>query len=172
MNEVRIPYKPNKFMFLLVVAFFGACAGIMGNVAITNDKGLILNRVFEFSPQGATIFYWVITGLSLVFVLVGLLALAKSVTTKREIVISETSLTSPKSIYSKIDVTVNFSDITNVTLQTIQKTKILNIEYLGGKLSIPNSMLPNKQAFEELVSLLQTRVNGEQGHQFDRLTLH
>ncbi len=159
MNEVRIPYKPNKIIFLLVVAFFGACAGIMGNVAATNDRGLILNRIFELSSQGATIFYWVITGSALVFILVALFALAKSITSKREIVISKTSLTSPKSGFSKIDVTVNFSDITNVTLQTVQKTKILNIEYIGGKLSIPNSMLPNKQAFEELVSLLEARVD-------------
>ena len=160
MNEVRIPYKPNKTVFLFAVAFFGVCAGVMGNVAITNDKGLLLNRIFEFSPQGATIFYGVIAGASLVFVLVGLLALVKSVTTKREIVISDTSLTSPKSGFSKIDVTVDFSDVTNVALQTVQKTKILNIDHPGGRLSIPNSMLPNKQAFEELVSLLQTRING------------
>jgi len=160
MNEVRIPYKPNKNIFLFVVVFFGACAGVMGNVAITNERGLILNRIFEFSSQGATIFYWVITGAALVFVLVGLLALAKAFTSKRQIVISETSLTSPKSGFSNIDVRVNFSDISNVTLQAIQKTEILNIEYLGGKLSIPNNMLPNKQAFERLVSLLNTRVNG------------
>lgn len=159
MNEICIPYKPNKILFLFVVAFFGACAGIMGNVAVTNDRGLILNGIFEFSPNSATIFYWIITGIALAFVTVGILALAKSVTTKREIVISETSLTSPKSGLSKINVTVSFSDITNVTLQTIQKTRILNIEYPGGKLSIPNSMLPNKQAFEELVSLLQTRIS-------------
>lgn len=159
MNEVCIPYKPNKTIFLSAVVFFGVCAGVMGNVAITNEKGLILNRIFEFSPQGATLFYWVITGTALMFVLVGLLALAKSVATKRQIVISETSITSPKSGFSKIDVTVNFSDITSVTLQTIQKTEILNIEYLGGKLSIPNSMLPNKQAFEKLISLLQAKVN-------------
>ncbi len=32
----------------------------MGNVALTDDRGLILNRIIEFSPQGATIFYWVV----------------------------------------------------------------------------------------------------------------
>jgi hypothetical protein len=160
MNEVRIPYKPNKIIFILAIAFFGVCAGIMGNVAVTNDRGLILNRIFQFSPKGATIFYWVIAGVALAFVLVGLLSLARSIVSTREIVITETSVTSPKSGFSKLDVTVNFSDITNVSLQTIQKTKILNIEYRGGKLSIPNSMLPNKKEFEELISQLQTRVNG------------
>ena len=163
MKEVRIAYKPNKAVFLLAVAFFGVCAGVMGNVAMTNDRGLVLNRILEFSPRGATIFYWVITGASLMFVLVGIWALAKSVTMKREIVVSETSLTSPKSGFSKVDVTVDFSDVTNVSLQTVQKTKILNIDHAGGRLSIPNSMLPDKRAFQELVLVLQARVPSAPG---------
>lgn len=60
MNEVRIPYMPNKTIFILAIFFFLACAGVMGNVAASNDRGLILNRIIEFSPQGAAIFYWVI----------------------------------------------------------------------------------------------------------------
>jgi hypothetical protein len=134
--------------------------GGMGNVALTNDRGLILNRIIEFSAQGATIFYWVVAIAALAFVLVGILALIKSMFSNREIVITNESITSPKSGFSKQDVTVSFSDITGINMQTIQKTKILNIEHLGGKLSIPNSMLPSKTSFEELVSQLQTRVNG------------
>ncbi len=160
MSEVRIPYKPNKIIFLLAIAFFGVCAGIMGNVAASNDRGLILNGIIEFSPQGATIFYWVISFLALAFVLVGIFALVKSMFSKREIVITNDSITSPKSGFSKQNITVNFSDITGISMQTIQKTKILNIEYPGGKLSIPNSMLPSKASFEELVSQLQKRANG------------
>ncbi len=160
MNEVRIPYKPNKILFILAIGFFGACAGFMGNIAITNDRGLVLNRIFEFSTQGASIFYWVITVIALAFVLVGIIALIKSFTSKREIIISDTSITSPKSGFSKLDITVNFSDVTDVTIQTVQKTKILNIDHLDGRLSIPNSMLPNKQAFEELVSHIQVKLNG------------
>ncbi|HAS6997775.1 TPA: hypothetical protein I7280_23385 [Vibrio parahaemolyticus] len=160
MNEVRIPYKPNKIVFILAIAFFAACAGFMGNIALTNDRGLILNRIIEFSPLGATNLYWAVTIAALSFVLVGTLALIKSMFSNREIVITNESISSPKSGFSKQDVTVNFSDITGVNMQTIQKTKILNIEHLGGRLSIPNSMLPNKASFEELVSQLQSRVNG------------
>jgi len=96
----------------------------------------------------------------LAFVLVGVAALIKSFTSKREIIISDTFITSPKSGFSKLDITVKFSDVTNVTMQTVEKTKILNIDYVDGRLSIPNSMLPNKQAFEELVSHIQVKLNG------------
>lgn len=160
MNEIRIPYRPNKIIFILAIAFFGSCAGFMGNIAATNDRGLILNRIFEFSKQGATIFYWVIAGLSVAFVVLGFFALIKSYTSKREIIISDSSITSPKSGFSKLNICIKFSDITDVTMQTVQKTKILNIDHLDGRLSIPNSMLPNKQAFEELVSSIQAKING------------
>ena len=160
MNEVRIPYKPNKILFLLVIVFFGACTAVIGNIAITNDRGLVLFRILEFSVQEASIFFWVITVIALAFVLVGVAALIKSFTSKREIIISDTFITSPKSGFSKLDITVKFSDVTNVTMQTVEKTKILNIDYIDGRLSIPNSMLPNKQAFEELVSHIQVKLNG------------
>jgi len=159
MNEVRIPYKPNKIIFILTIVFFGVCSVVMVNAAATNNRGLILNRIIEFSPQGATMFYWVIAAAALAFVLFGLLALVKSMKSKREIVITNDSITSPKSGFSKRSITVRFSDIIGIHMQTIQKTKVLKIEYQGGKLSIPNSMLPNKASFEELVSELRARTN-------------
>jgi hypothetical protein len=44
-------------------------------------------------------------------------------------------------------------------MQIIQKNKILNIVHSEGRLLIANSMLPSKQAFEELVLQLQSKVN-------------
>ena len=160
MNEIRIPYKPNKIIFIVAMAFFGICAGFMAYVAATNDRGLTLNRMFEMSTQEATIFYWVIASAASAFVVIGALALINSFLSKREIIISTSSITSPKSGFSKIDVTVNFTDITYMTIQTIQKTQILNIDHSDGRLSIPNTMLSSKQAFEELVSQLQSKMNG------------
>lgn len=132
----------------------------MGNVALNNDRGLILNRVIELSQQSATIFYWVITFAALVFVLAGLMILITSLTSNREIIITASSITAPKNGFSKLSITVNYVDITNINTQIVQKTKILNIVHRNGKLSIANSILPNKAAFEELVSQLQIKVNG------------
>jgi len=160
MNEVRIPYTPNRLIFISAILFFGLCAGGMGYVAFTNEQGLILNRIFEFSVEGASIFYWVVSSTSLIFVLAGILVLAKSFTAEREIVISEEHITSPKSGFSKKSIVVKYKDIISITIQTVQKTKIINIVHKGGKLSIPNTMLPNKQAYESLLNQLQSRING------------
>ena len=145
---------------IFVIVFFGACTFFMGNEAATNEQGLILNGIIEFSTKGATIFYWAIAASSLAFVVLGFLLLIISISSKREIVITEDSITSPKSGLSKQNITVHFSDITGMYIQTVNKTKILNIEHHYGKLSIASSMLPSKTQFDELVSLIQARVNG------------
>jgi len=49
MTEIRIPYSPNKIVFIGAILFFGICSGAMGYIALTNEQGLILNRIFEFS---------------------------------------------------------------------------------------------------------------------------
>ena len=159
MTEVRFPYKPNAMIFFLAIGFFGVCAGILGAVAISNDKGLVINRLIEMSPESATNFYWVITVLSVALVLLGLAGLVKSISSNREIVLTENSITAPKNLFSKTDVSIEFANITGIDVQTIQKTKLLNISHLNGKLSIPNNMLPDKEAFENLVSQFTSRVN-------------
>ena len=158
MNDVRFPYKPKSFVLLLSSTFFVACASISGYIALTNDRGLILNNIFEFSTEGATIFYWCLTATSCVFVIIGAIALYSGLTTKKEIVLTDNKIMSPKSGISNKIVSILYSEITDVNIQSVQKQRFLNILHSGGTLSIPQSMLTNKQAFEELTSLVAVRV--------------
>lgn len=160
MNEVRIPYRPKKLVSIAGIIFFGLGAGFMGYVASSNEEGLILFSIFEFSVENATIFLWVILGALFIFVGIGVIALEKSFFSKREIVITNECITSPKSSSSKINITVNFSDIIGITIQTVQKSRTINIAHTDGTLSIPNTMLPNKKVFEDLFEQIQNRTNG------------
>ncbi len=160
MNELKIPYTPKKLVFIGAIMFFGICSGAMGYVAFTNEQELILSKIFEFSVQGATIFYWVISSVSFIFVVIGFLALVKSFISKREIVLSNEYITSPKSGLSNKYVTVKYKNILSIAIQKVQKTKTIIIEHKDGKLSIPNIMLPNKQAYESILNQLQRRING------------
>ena len=62
--------RPSPKVMLLCGLFFGVCAAVLGHKASTNTRGLILNGLIEFSPFGASAFYWVLTVSSLLFVLV------------------------------------------------------------------------------------------------------
>lgn len=159
MNTVRYPYKPKVVIFLFATVFFAGCALVLGNVAINNERGLILNRIFEFSAGAATVFYWCLTAASGLFIILGLMGLIFGLTSRKEIIITENGITAPKSGLSKKNISISFSDITNINIQSVQKQELLNIFYKDGKLTIPQSMLPNKQSFDELVNLLSVRVN-------------
>ncbi len=158
MQEVRIPYRPNKLLFVGAILLFGFGSVFFCHLAATNDRGLILNGIIRFSSQGATVFYWVLFAISSSFVAVGLAALVSSLMVKREIVLTATSISSPKNGFTKAVVQVDFSDITGVQLQTVQGTKLLYIHHTGGTLTIPNSMVSGKESFEKLVELMKRCV--------------
>lgn len=89
---------------------------------------------------------------------VGLAALVSSSVVKREIILTATSISSPKNGFTKSVVQIDFSDITGVQLQTVQGTKLLYIHHAGGTLTIPNSMVSGKDSFEKLVELMKRCV--------------
>lgn len=160
MNEVRIPYKPNPLIFLFATLFFGAAAGGMSYAAITNDRGLILNGIISLSEQGATRFYWGVAGTALAFVITGLAVLIRGMSSPKEICISDTKISAPKSAFSNTCEVITYMNITNVSVQTIQGTRLLHIDHQGGRLSIPGSMLPTKRALDDLETDLKNRIQG------------
>ena len=160
MSEVRFQYKPNVILFILVALLFSACTAVLGNIAITNDRGLVLNRILEFSTGGATSFYWVLTVCAAVFVVIAIVGFISGLSTKKEIVLTESSISAPKSGISKKVVTLKYSEISDVSMQAIQNQKFLNILHQGGKLTIPQSMLPRQNDFDKLVNLIASKVNG------------
>lgn len=160
MANVVFPYKPKTLIFVVSIVFFLICALFLGNIALSNDRGLVLNRIFEFSTQGATIFYWCLTAASGVFVVVGTIALYSGLKTRKEIVLTDDKILAPKSGMSNKIISVMYSEITDLNIQSVQKQRFLNIIHPGGKLTIPQSMLANKQAFDELTTLMTAKVAG------------
>lgn len=160
MNEVRFSYKPNIYIFILTtLLFIGFTAGL-AYVAKTNEQGLILNRIIEFSVEGATIFYWCLASASAIFVLFGALLIIGGFTSKKEIILSGNSITAPKSGISKKTLTIHYSEVSDINIESVQKQNFLNIVHSNGKLTIPQSMLSSKHAFEELTEFIEKHVKG------------
>jgi len=163
MDEIIIPYKPKYLIFILVILLFGLAAAFLFYLAKNNDQGIILYRIIEFSPTGASYFLALLGVASLGFVLMGVLAIVRGLTTERMVVISADSLSAPKSGISKRIVSVKFKDIQSLNVQSVQKTRILHIHHAAGRLTIPNSMIPGKTGFDELVNLINARVDQAAG---------
>ena len=151
-------YKPKVLVMLLSSLFFAACGAGMAYAALTNDRGLIINGIITLSESGATVFFWVIAAVSAVFVLGGTWGIIVGLTSDRRLTITENGIRAPKSGYSKQYVTINFPDIFKVSMQTMNKQRFITLHHRTGRLSIAQSMLPDKEAFEEVVRIVTQKM--------------
>ncbi|MFP4297291.1 MAG: hypothetical protein ACLFT0_05485 [Spirulinaceae cyanobacterium] len=158
MNEIRFPYRPKMGLLTFAAIFFGICGAVLMQKAMSNDRELILNGVIEFSTGSATIFYWVLSLISFAFVVIAVLTMYKGLTTNREIVLGEYSFTCPKNALTSNILNINYHEITDIKIQTINSNKFLVVYFRGGSVTIPRNMLPNKKAFEDLTQLLVARI--------------
>jgi len=160
MEIAEYPYKPKPITAIGVIVFFGICAAFIGNQAHTNDRGLILNKIIEFSENGATTFYWVLTALCITFVVAGIFMLIKSISATRFVSLTQDSIISPKPGFSKKNIIIPYADIESLSLQKVQNQVFLMVHFSGKKISIPKSLLPDENAFNELCEKLSKNIEG------------
>jgi hypothetical protein len=158
-SPLEYPYKAKAGLMLACIAFFGACAATMAHAALTNDRGLILNGILEFGPQGAAVCYWCVAGTSLLFVLMGVLGLISGFRNPGSIRLTATELSAPKNGFTRKVTRIPLREIVDVGVQEIQKQRFLTVLHRAGKLSVAQTMLPNSEAFEKLHEALVAGVN-------------
>jgi hypothetical protein len=161
MSDVALeyPYKAKAGVMLACIAFSGVCGATMTHAALTNDRGLILNGIFRFGTQGATVVYWCVVAVTVLFVIVGVLGLLSGLKNPGSIRLTATELSAPKSGFSRRPTTIPLREIVDVGVQTIQKQRFLTVHHQSGKLNVAQSMLPNSEAFEKLHAALVAGVN-------------
>ncbi|AEG92493.1 hypothetical protein [Ramlibacter tataouinensis] len=158
MQTLKHPYRPKPWTMALASAFFGAIAFFMGREAMLNDRGLVINRLIHLGPDGATLFYWCIAATGAAFVAVGVPAFIMGLVSSHHVTVTATEISAPRFGFSRAATVVKLADVRHVTLQAVQKQRFLNVIHANGKLTITESFLPNRAAFEELCSAIASRV--------------
>ena len=162
--ERQYDYGPKWTVILFCALFFGAGALVLGAQANGNDRGLIINGIVELSPGGATIFYWVLTALSIGFVVVaGLLAIVR-LTLHQRIGLTETCLTIPRSRWSREEIPVLFDDVLDLSTSESAGQRFLKIVHKGGTFTLIASMLPKKENFDQICAVVTRGVNAGRPH--------
>ncbi len=154
--EYRPPYLPN---FVLVI-FFGTSAWFVALEALSNERGLVVNKVISLSAGEASAIYWALALASLVVVGVGLVGIARAVRGNEFVVVAPNELRAPKSALNGRIVAMKYADIQSLHVETTYAQRSLKIRHKEGSYSIPEAMLPRKEKFEELVQLVSEKVNG------------
>jgi hypothetical protein len=153
-------YSISPVKMLLPLLMFGACAAFFFREAITNDRGLIINGIFRLDTQGGTIFYYVMAGLSCLFVLGAIWAIINGLTVKQKLVIYSDGLGLP---LKKETVRLYFSDIVSAQMLEIYSTRMIEFAVKDGKkYSIPDSKLGTKAELDEVLAFITRGISNKQ----------
>ena len=156
-TQIKIyPYKQKKGTLWLCILFFGACTLILGNTAANNDSGVVINGIIRLSPEHGTWFYWTLTVCAAGFVALGLFALLKS-GNDLKITLDELYLRAPKSAFNSRIISIPYKDIKNMKLSAVSQQTFLTIEGAQKKVVIVSNMLPDKEAFDDMVTEIRNR---------------
>jgi hypothetical protein len=160
LDTLEFPYKPKPRIMLIGALLFAALGGFAAMEAMTNERGLVLERLIHLSPQGATIFYWSLAAACALLVPLGLASFAAGFVGRRYVRLTSTELSAPRFAWSKSNTVVALADILDIAVQSVQKQRFLHVHYRGGRLTINQSFLPSRDAFEQLREAIVARARG------------
>jgi hypothetical protein len=158
MDTLEYRYKPKPWVMLATMLFFAAAGAFLAMEAFTNERGLVIQRIIHLSPQGATITYWCLAGICALFAIVGLAGFIAGLVSRQYLRLTMTEISAPKFAWSRTHTIVRLKEITDISVQSVQNQRFLNLRYPGGKLSITQSFLPTPAAFEEIHRTIVSRV--------------
>lgn len=160
-NNIRtFRCRPSLAIALLGSLFFGACTAVLGYKALTNDKGLTLKGILEFGPLGATIFFWILTVLSALFVLVGVWTILTTLFHGvPDVVLTDTSIAFPVGFPIKRNFMLPYSDIAGLSNLEINGQRFLYLHSAKRKYCIALNWFGSKDGACEFQNELTRRIS-------------
>lgn len=157
MQEV-FDYKPKPWTMLIAVLFFGACGAGIGQMARTNDVGLVINHIIHLGPQGATIFYWALALASLAFVIAGFYGIWLALTSDNKLRVTAESVSIDKFGFRKRPVNLRFTDVNAMQHVKVSRQDFVRLQHTTGKLELARSMFANGEEFERCMDMIADRI--------------
>jgi len=156
-HVLRYRYVPRLIPMLAALSFFGACLVFYVWRTATNDRGLIINGLFELERDGATVFFASLAVASAGFVLVGLWAVSTRIRAPSYLVLDEESLSIPSRFGRKAR-TVPYAAIRDIQLLNVQGQSMLQIATASDKVTVAAIMLTSDAQLREVGASLRERV--------------
>jgi hypothetical protein len=152
--EREFPYRPRWTTILLGGFFFAACALFLGYRAATNVRGLIIEGFIRLDPERARVFYGVLAALGAGFVIASCFLAVHRLTFEQRLTFGPTAMTVPASRWSRTTKQIAYRDIRQLSIATVSGQTFLHVHHVGGKFTVVASMLPSREAFDEVQALI------------------
>lgn len=156
-QQTKYSYKPKIMTLLLGAPFSGCAAWFLAHEAQTNDQGITLifiRHILELTLDvtQATCMLWILAILSAIFSLLCLCGVYISLTSKAELILTDTFISIPNTgiLSCKKGRTIYFNDIYSLEILLMNKIRFLRILDSKGKIDISANMLPKKATLDEI----------------------
>lgn len=158
MPEKHYNYNARWSLVLGAGGFFAACAVVFAYKAATNDRGVIIEHFIRLGPDGATKFYWCLTGGSLLFVLVAAGLAIRRLVNPQTLVIDATGLWVPHGAFQRKRARVDFSEVLSLSEFEVKGHVSLRLKTYRQTYSIAESLLPSRRDYDEIKSAIASSI--------------
>lgn len=107
----EFPYRARWKVLVLCLVMFGSAAAFFGHRAITNERGLVINRVIELGPEGADVFYSAFCAASMLFVIAAVGVGLQRVLRPMRIAFTTEGLIVPHGPLSSVEICIPYLEI-------------------------------------------------------------
>lgn len=158
-DTLEYSYKVNVKKMGLLIPVIAVLALFMAHLGMTNDRGLILFHAIHLDVEDAKIFYWcmsAILGLAAGACIVAVITQlnAGDATVLR---VAEDGFTIPVGFFEKRMEFVRFSDITKLTMMSVNGQNYLVIRHMGGKISLQQQAMENAAVYDAVTAAIYAR---------------
>ncbi len=148
-DTLEYSYKINIRKMGLLIPVIAGLAVFIAHLAMTNDRGLILFHAIHLGVENASIFYW---GLSAVLGLAAGACLVAVITQLNAgdatvLRVADDGFTIPTGFFEKRMEFVRYSDVTKLTMMSVNGQNYLVIRHVDGKISLQQQCLPDRESF-------------------------
>lgn len=157
-KEFNYSIRPGKMA--LPALLFIAAAVVLFREAITNDRGLIINGVIKLNEGQATLFFYILAGLSCLFVIAAIIAAINGALVKEKLTVYSDGFAFP---VRKETLRLYFRNITSLRVLDIYRTRFIEfVTSENKKYALPDTKLGTKAEFDEVYGLLSAGVKNGQ----------
>lgn len=127
--------------------------------AATNERGIILTGIITLSPLGASVFYWVLAGLSALFVTLDIVLAFARIRGSAFLELTLDTLVIPRGFAGKKFRRIPYTEIVAISEFSIGGRKSLGIRTTTGQYWVAATVLPSHEEYEALKQFLVLRAS-------------
>jgi hypothetical protein len=158
--EREYEYRPKR-----IIVIGGALVCAVGTVfmvtaAMTNERGLIINRIIELDSGQANALFWALAALFFVGLVVTGIVMPSRRKSPQRIAFTADYLIAPKPGLWRREVVIDYANITKVDITAFPqiRERLLEIRYTDGRVTLSAGMLPNKSDLDEVYAEITSRM--------------